>query len=267
MMSAPDATVAELFCYPVKGLSPQAKSALDVSVDRGLPGDRKFALALGTTCFDPLNPEPLEKGSFLMLRRNDSLAKLSTWFDQDIGKLTIGQPDGTSFAFDLDDPEERRALESFFAGYIGDACAGRPRLVEAEGHKFTDVSVMSPAMMRAVSVVNLASVRDLGERSGASLHPLRFRGNIHVEGLAPWVELDWVGQEVTIGSARFRCVLRTKRCAAIDVDPMTGRRDTNLTRALVSIYGHPDCGVYLEVMIQGTMQVGDRVSLEAPAVS
>ena len=266
-MSALKATVAELFCYPVKGLSPQAEPALDVSTDRGLTDDRRFALALATTRFDPADPEPLEKGCFLMLRRNDSLAKLSTRFDGATGLLTVCQPDGTRLVFYLKSSEGRVALEDFFADYLGDACVGRPRLVEAEGHKFTDISVISPAMMRAVSVINLAWVRDLGERYGEPLNPLRFRGNIHVDGLVPWAELDWVGRDVMIGSARFRCVLRTKRCPAIDVDPTTGRRDTNLTRASVSLYGHPDCGVYLEVIGEGTVQVGDKVSLEAHAAA
>ena len=196
-----------------------------------------------------------------MLRRDTSLAALRTRFEAS-GHLTIETPNGSPIRADIETPDGRAAVEDFFLAYLGDACGGRPKLVRAEGHKFTDVSVISPAMMRAMSMINLASVRELAARYGQDLDPLRFRANIHIDGLAPWAELDWVGRELSIGSARFRCALRTKRCAAIDVDPRSARRDTNLPKALMKIYGHPDCGVYLEVLKSGTLGVGDRLRLD-----
>lgn len=259
-------SVSELFHYPIKGLSPQSNRFLEVTAENGLVRpDRRFALALGTTQFDPNHPEPLDKGYFLMLRRDESLAALKTVFEAETGCLTIIKPDGAIFAANIEEPAGCEAVEDFFADYLGAACQGRPKLVEAAGHKFTDVSVISPAMMRAVSVINLASVRDLEERYGRPVHPLRFRANIHLDGLAPWEELGWVGRDVAIGSARFRCVLRTRRCAAIDVDPETGRRDTALPKAIFSNYGHPDCGVYFEVCRDGTVEVGDDVICEEAA--
>ena len=255
------ARVAELYRYPIKGLSPQAELSLDLVAGEGLPADRRFALALGSTTFDPAAPELLDKGHFLMLRRDESLAALDTRYDAGSARLAIVEPDGATFEADLSTADGRAATERFFHDYIGEACEGRPRLVEAEGHKFTDISVVSPRMMRAISVVNLASVRDLAEHVGRPLDPLRFRANIHVEGVAAWAELEWVGRDVAIGEARLRGVLRTKRCAAIDVDPRTGARDTNLPRALVKSYGHPDCGVYLEVLRSGTIRPGDGLRL------
>ena len=115
-------------------------------------------------------------------------------------------------------------------------------------------------MMRAVSVINLATVRDLQERCGRRVDPLRFRANIYVDGIAAWEEFGWLERDVTIGAMRFRCVQRTRRCAAVDVDPETGARDMALPKALMSNYGHPDCGVYLEVLADGTVAVGDAVA-------
>ncbi len=253
------AAVASLYRYPVKGLSPQPEASLDLVAGEGLPLDRRFALALGSTIFDPAAPEPLDKGHFLMLRRDDKLAALRTDLDGRTGHLTIVDPGGPTITADIETSEGRATIEDFFLDYIGDACNGRPALVSAEGHKFTDVSVISPAMMRAVSLINLASVEDLAMRCGQPLHPLRFRANIYIRGLAPWEELDWVGREVMVGAAACRGVRRTKRCAAVDVDPETGLRDTNLTKALVSHYGHPDCGIYLEVLEGGTVRLDDAV--------
>ncbi len=250
-------TIAALYRYPVKGLSPQAEDHLAVTAAAGLADDRRFALALGTTVFDPEHPLPLEKGHFLMLRRNEALAALATRFEG--GTLSIAAPRRDALVADLRTPEGRASVERFFDDYVGDASEGGTRLVEGAGHKFTDVSHLSPAMMKAVSVVNLASVRDLARRSGLAIDPLRFRANIHLEGLPAWAEMDWLDHDVAIGSARFRCVRLTQRCGAIDVDPATGARDMNLTKALVSLYGHPYCGVYLEVVGDGAFDLGAAV--------
>lgn len=259
--TAPMPHVAGLYRYPIKGLSPQPEPSLDMVVGEGLPADRRFALALGSTSFDPAAPEPLDKGFFLMLRRDEALAALKTRYDAKSGQLSIAKPDGDVVEADLGLEAGREIIERFFHAYIGKACSGQPRLVKAEGHKFTDISVISPEMMRAISVINVASVRDLAARYGRPLDPLRFRANIHLDGVAAWDELAWVGRELSIGHARLRGVLRTRRCAAIDVDPTTGVRDTHLPKALVQTYGHPDCGIYLEVLESGTIELGDTVRL------
>ena len=251
--------VAGLYRYPVKGLSPQPERWLDLVAGEGLPFDRRYAVALGSTTFDPGAPEPLDKGHFLMLRRDTTLAALRTEVASDSTRLTIAEPGGTTISADLDTAEGRATVEAFFLDYIGEACEGRPKVVAADGHKFTDVSVISPAMMRAVSVINLASVSELAARAGQPLDPLRFRANIYIDGLAPWEELDWVGKEITVGKVRCRGVRRTKRCAAVDVDPQTAVRDTNLAKTLVQTYGHPDCGVYLEVLAGGRVTLDDAV--------
>lgn len=248
--------VAQLFRYPVKGLSPQAESSVAIVAGEGLPGDRRFALALGGTKFDPAAPEPLDKGHFRMLRRDTALASLRTHFDPGSERLTIVEADGTEIVADLRTEHGRTITEDFFHAFLG---GDRPHLVEAPGHKFTDVSVISPEMMRAVSMINLASVRELSARCGTNLDPRRFRANLYIDGLTAWKELDWVGREVAIGSTRLRCVLRTKRCAAVDVDPVTARRDTHLPKDLMRNYGHPDCGIYLEVIEGGLLRIDDKL--------
>lgn len=184
------AAIADLYRYPVKGLSPEPLTTMALSATQGLPFDRDYALALGTTAFDPNRPEPLDKGYFLMLRNNEALAALRTRLDHNTHRLTIEHAERAPFSADLSTPEGRAEAETYFAEYLGAATKGPPRVVRAEGHKFTDASVLSPVMMRAVSVINLASVRALEAATGRDLDPLRFRGNIHLDGLEPWVELD-----------------------------------------------------------------------------
>src|SRR5205085_5939434 len=104
-----------------------------------------------------------------------------------------------------------------------------------------------------------ASLRELARHTGAPVHPLRFRGNLYVDGLPAWAEFDWVGKPVSGGSARFEAVARIDRCAATNVNPDTAERDMKIPRTLVDTYGHPDCGIYLRVTAGGTMKAGDTI--------
>jgi uncharacterized protein YcbX len=254
-------SVVHLYRYPVKGLSPEALPSLSLSKDLGLAWDREFAIALGTTVFDEADPQPLDKGFFLMLRSNAELAALATRFDPASNMLTI-ERDGNVLEAGLDTQAGRAAVEEFFASYLGPATKGWPRLVRSQGHKFTDASVMSPVMMRAISVINMASVRALEEAVGATVHPLRFRGNIYLEGLEPWEELAWKDRVLSIGGVRFKGLERTPRCGAVNVNPVTAARDLNLPKSLMQSFGHMDLGIYLQVLSDGALAIGDEVFAE-----
>ena len=251
--------VIRLHRYPVKGLSAEPLDCLRLYERQGIPRDRQYALALGTTAFSADAPEPLDKSHFLMLRSFETLAMLQTRLDSETEILTVRRDNQEQLRADLSTEAGRGAAETFFTGYVGEAARGRIRLVSAAGHKFTDVSVTSPVMMRAVSVINLATLRALQEAAGMVLHPLRFRANIYIDGLRPWEELDWIGQDVRIGGMRLHQASPTRRCAAIDVNPLTGQRDTALVRAIMHQYGHPNVGIYLQIVEDGQVHVGDEV--------
>jgi uncharacterized protein YcbX len=254
--------VAALHRYPVKGLSAEPLAFLDLTAADGLAHDRAYALALGTTRFDADHPVALDKGHFLMLRANEALASLRTRLDPATLVLELARDGTAPLRFDLSAPEGRHAAETFFTAFAGPAAQGGIRLVSAPGHRFTDVGKTSPAMMRAVSAINLATVRALEAATAREIHPLRFRANIHLDGIEPGAELGWVGREVRIGALRLRGAKRTRRCAAIDVNPLTAARDAQLTKAIVRAFGHPDLGVYLEVAEDGRIAVGDAVEVE-----
>jgi uncharacterized protein YcbX len=248
--------VTALYRYPVKGLSAEPTASLELRAGEGVPMDREFALALADTAFDEAAPEPFAKTYFLMLMRHEKLAALSTKFDAAAEHLTIVKDGDTLLEASVTEPTGRAAIAEFFAAYIG---VDRPRLVRAAGHKFTDVSVVSPVMMRAVSVINLASVRALEQSLGRTLDPLRFRANIYFDGLPAWSELDWTDKDITIGPVRLRGTLRTRRCAATNVNPSTALRDENLPAALMRHFGHPDMGIYLDIVSSGSVSIDDPV--------
>jgi hypothetical protein len=131
---------------------------------------------------------------------------------------------------------------------------GRPRLVSAPGHMFTDNAT------KYVSLINLASVADLERRLGQPVDPLRFRANLYVADLPAWREFDWLGRELGAGDIGFHVAERIDRCAATNVDPASGVRDLNLPLTLRKTFGHIDCGVLLRVIRGGDLEVGQAIA-------
>jgi uncharacterized protein YcbX len=127
--------------------------------------------------------------------------------------------------------------------------------VDARGEfRFTDHP------LGQVSIINLASVRDLSAKMGVEVDPLRFRGNLYVEGWPAWAENDWEGRELMVGWARATVFKPIVRCAAPDVDPATGVADLEITKALHANYGHLLCGVYVRMTTAGRVGLGDAAT-------
>lgn len=247
--------IADICRYPVKGLSAEHMGRVAVSVGEGLPLDRAFALAQGSTRFDPAAPEHLPKTHFLMLMRDERLAALETAYDEASGVFSVRRHGREVVRGSLATSAGRAAIEQFFAAYMGDEARGAPKLVRAPGHMFSD----TPA--KVLSLINLASVRDLERVVGRPVHPLRFRANLYFDGGTAWEEFAWVGRRLEIGGARLEVVDRIERCAATDVDPVTGARDMNLPRTLARGFGHVDMGVYAAVTAAGEIAVGASLDL------
>jgi uncharacterized protein YcbX len=242
--------------YPVKGLSPEPLTRTDLAPGQTVPFDRMYAIENGPSGFDPANPAYFPKQRFLMLMRNARLAELRTRFDDQSHLLTIRAENREAARGNLKTPEGRAAIERFFEEHCADELRGPPKVLAAAGHSFSDVA------KKVVSIINLASVADLENAIGAPVNPLRFRGNLHVEGWPAWRELDLVGSEIAVGeSVRLKIVKRIVRCAATEVDPDTGIRDLEVPRTLMKVWGHMDCGVYGEVIAGGPVAVGDSVAV------
>jgi len=252
-------TIHGLYHYPVKGLSPQPLDYVELQVGQGFPFDRLFGFARHDSGFDPAHPQPLPKTHFLMLMRDERLAELQTHFDGPSHRLSVKSQGRTELEADLSTKDGVDASQAFLAAWLNKGSDETPRFVHAAPHRFTDVSVVSPQMMNAVPVINLASVRELGVRIGQEVNPLRFRANIYFDGWPPFAELDLVGRTITLGGIAMRVLLRTRRCAATEVDPATGQRDIPIPRLIHKHFGHADMGVYAEVLATGALHPEDSI--------
>src|SRR5215475_6320406 len=236
-MSDRQASVHAIYRYPIKGLSAEPLRRTRLAPGKTIPADRRYAIENGPSGFDPAAPSYLPKIRFLMLMRNERLAR---------GNLSTA--------------EGRGAIETFFAGFCADELRGPPRVLQADGHSFSDVA------RKVVSIINLASVAAVEDAVGAPVDPLRFRGNLYVTGWPAWHEFELLGCEIAVGAgARLKIVKRIERCAATNVDPRTGLRDLAIPRTLAQVFGHSDCGVYAEVVTGGEILLGDAVRATAAA--
>ena len=242
--------------YPVKGLSAQPAEALELEEGRPVPGDRVFAIEDGPSGFDPEHPRHLPKYKFLTLMRHPRLAGIASRYNVATGVLELERDGHLVAAGDLCGSAGRQAIEHFLMEEFGEVARGALRIVRAPaGMAFTDVAE------GAVSLINLASIRTIAARAGRrDLDAGRFRANIGVDGLPPWGEVDLIGREIGLGTARLRVTEAIERCAATHADPRRGLRDLDLVGLMQREFGHSVCGVYAEVIRAGIVRTGDAMA-------
>lgn len=250
--------VTHLYRYPVKGMAASELQHVDLTVGGAFPYDRAFALAHASTGVDKTKPHWAPAHNFIMLKRDDRLAQLGLDFDDDTTTLTVTRRGKPVSRGSLNDQMGKTVLESFLAGFLPQGPRGNPKILEApEGVRFADREPLS------VSIINLASLKDIERVMRKPIDPLRLRANIYIDGTPAWTENTWVGKTIKIGGVLLEVVEQIERCAATNVDPATGNRDMNIPVTLQNGFGHRQCGVYARVASDGKITVGDNV--DAPA--
>jgi len=250
-------TLARLNVTPVKGTALQHPDGVHLTA-LGIPWNRRFFLVdADGRLFSGANLGPL--------------VSVGAALDEAADTLTIRFPDGaevTGSAVALGtghvtDMWGRPVPGRFVEGPLGTAIGehlGRPlRLVRA------DAEGDGPDVQR-LTLVSLASVQELGARSGRSdLDSRRFRINLELDGCVPFEEDGWAGQRVRIGGAVVRVLGQVPRCVVTTQDPETGLKDFDALKRITEIRpmmpdrGGVPFGMYAEVEEPGWAAVGDVV--------
>jgi hypothetical protein len=253
----PTATVARLNVTPVKGTRLAHPSTAELT-PQGIPGNRRFFLVD-------------ERGNLASCTDVGGLMPVAADWDARREMLAVTLPDGRrveaasdrlggAHVTDFDGkPVPGRFVEGPIAGALSEALGQPVRLVRAD--REGDGPDVHP-----VTLVGLASVRDLGSRHGRpDLDPRRFRMNLELDGLAPFEEEGWSGRHIRAGGAVLAVLGQVPRCVATTRDPATGDRDFDTLRYLAAYRplmaaprGVP-FGMYAQVVVPGTLSVGDPV--------
>ncbi len=231
--------VAGLWRYPVKSMGSEALAAVEVSW-HGFAGDRRWAFVQNRLTHSGF--------PWLTLRERNDMSHYHP-----------------SFA-DPTRPDKSPTLVRTPAGEIRDVAD--PTLAEE----------LSPDGVRVIrqdrgifdtfplSLITTRTIAKLGETAGVTLDVQRFRPNILVEAVdaLPFVEDDWMGCVLLIGSMRMRVDKRDGRCIVITIDPVTTERNPEILRTVAK--DRQGClGVYGTTVEPGRIALNDPVHIELPS--
>lgn len=244
--------VAHLVRHPIKSAGYELVDAAVMAPDTAFPFDRVWAVAhAAARLTDP--PTWAEKLQFLRGWASAELMTIRSSSRPEAGEITLSHPRRPTETFRPDDAADAARLIDWLRPLWP---ANRPepaRIIKVPGQALTDQD------QPLVSINSLSSLADLSARIGQDLSIHRFRGNIWIKGWPPLAELDLIGQEITIGTARLRVEEPIGRCRATGANPETGAQDADTMAALAAGYGHTDFGVFARVIAGGTVRTGDEV--------
>lgn len=245
------ATVRALWRHPIKSHGREAMHRLPLTAGQTIPWDRRWAVEHEAARTDGTGW--VRCANFSIGAKIPALTAIDARCDEAAGTVTLSHPELEDLTFDPD--QEAQALLDWVQPLMPANRARSTRIVRVEGRGMTDTDYPS------VSLLNLASHADLGARMGVDLSPLRWRCNIHLDGLAPWSELDLIGRRLSIGTAELTLREPIIRCKATTANPANGVRDADTLSALRTFRGHQNFGVYAEVTRSGEVAIDDTVVL------
>ncbi|MCX8500382.1 MAG: MOSC domain-containing protein [Alphaproteobacteria bacterium] len=258
--------ISDLYHYPIKGFSAQRVAQAQLKPNAGFPGDRQWGFAKPGDRIDPMIPSSTAKNRFYQLLQHERLAELRSEFDDETQQLTLWHRGQLLVSEVLTSAAAAQRVTTVIGKFLELPPDEQPQLAHAGLHQFTDSAASTLQLHGAwrknsIALVGLSSVADLAARSGRAVDPLRFRSNLYFSGFPAFAELEWLGREITLGSARLKIFERTARCMATEVEPQTGIRDLPVVKLLKQFYDHTDMGVYGAVVEAGEIKAGDELRL------
>jgi uncharacterized protein YcbX len=245
------ARVGALWRHPIKAHGREALTRVALPRGGTIPWDRRWAVAHEEATTSAAGWAPCR--NFTRGAAAPQLMAVSAASHEAEGSVTLRHPARPDLTFDPDGDEQ--AFLDWVRPLMPENRAQPARIVRAAERGMTDTDFAS------ISIINLASGRDLGQMMGQEIDPLRWRGNILLDGMEPWTERDWIGQTLRIGGAELEVREHIVRCLATTANPATGERDADTLGALKVHRGNQEFGLYAVVTRGGDVAVGDRVEV------
>lgn len=245
-------SVTALWRYPIKSHGRERLARFDLVEGGTVPFDRHWAVTHAQSKFDPAKPEWVMCRNFMIGSQNPRLAALSARLDEAEGRVTLTDAELGDFTFRPDDPGEAAGFLDWIRPFAADPDRVATGIARLGTRGITDTDFPS------VSIMNEATHRAVSQKFGRPLERERWRGNIWLEGLAPWEEFDLIGRRIRIGEAVIEIAEPVGRCKHTMANPVTGRRDADTLAVLREGWDHQDFGVYGVVVEGGAVREGDR---------
>lgn len=257
------ARLASIHRFPVKSIGGETLAEAALTPRAALPGDRRFAL-LHQAALHHLDGGRLRKwlpkSAFVRGAAAAPLQAVKGGWDS--AALHLTHPDLPDLRFDpMAEPE---ALAVWVAPLWADSGKAPPaRLVEVEPDAAADraAQALTDVKQPWVSILSLSSLAALEGQLGRPLGRDRWRGNLWIDGWAPYAERDLRLNRIRIGEVELKLTERIGRCAATSADTDTGHLDGDMPADLERLFDHSDFGIYAEVRQGGTIRPGDPVEV------
>ncbi len=243
--------VDQIWRFPVKSLGSERISKAIFKKDKTLVGDRIWALTYENSRFDLKHPTWYPSQVFLRCTIAPLFAAVHTKINSEDNTITFSHPSLESIRLNLEHESHRQQFVNWVLPICPQNGPKPSELCRVPERGITDTEYPS------VSLNSMSSLRDLSKRVGVSLNPQRFRGNIWIEGLEPWSELEFVGKEVKVGEVRLRVIEPIIRCNTTKTNEATGIRDVDTLSALENAFGHKNFGIYCKVLSDGEVNISD----------
>ncbi|MGI1663986.1 MOSC domain-containing protein [Palleronia sp. KMU-117] len=243
--------LAQIWRHPLKALGREGLSEARLEPAKWLPFDRLWAVEhAAAKPGDGWRP----KANFLRGVSAPALMAVTARLDEVARRLSLDHPEAGRVEIAPDDPRDWPMFLDWLTRIWPADLPAPTAVAAARDAHLTDV----PEPW--ISINGLSSHRAVEGRVGHPLSIHRWRGNLWIDGLAPWEEFEWPGREIRIGAAVLRVEERITRCKATMANPDTGRRDVDTLAALRS-WDHQDFGVYASVVEGGKVRPGDKVEV------
>jgi len=258
------ATISSINYCPVKSVSFQTIEKCEIKKDIGITGDRIFAFAkdLDLEQVKLFEKNPAErKGKWnkvLTLKNSPTLNKYNFIFKDE--KLSLILKDKEILTVDINELNERKKLSEKIIE-LEDSFKQPISLMKNNDFPFFDTSISNKVdFVNSVSLLNIESINDFQKKIDKKIETSIFRGNICVDGIEPWKEMEWIGKIIKINNVSFKVEKSIPRCVAINLKPKSDDNSLNLLQLLKKTYNHFDMGIYLTALDDGEISVGSTIN-------
>ena len=253
--------VSSIHYCPVKSLSFQSVNSCNIKKDLGIINDRIFAFSRGLDLekakLIEKNPKERKLNFLLTLKNSPVLNKYNFIYNKNNLSLTLNDEELISISTDKD---EDKSLLSNKLVQLENSLKTPISLLKNEEFPFFDTT-NSNNIFNSLSLINLNSIKDFEKKINQKIELQRFRGNFYVEGIESWEERNWINKIIKINKVSFKVEKNIPRCVAINLKPKTEDNSLNLLQALKKTYNHFDMGLYLTVLNDGEVSVGDKIEI------
>ena len=248
--------IHELWHFPVKGFGGNQMLLAKLQQGGYFPNDRRFAISIGSKKTAAASEGTwFRKAHFLQLMSHELLAEYSCRYgDATNYRLELLHQGAICLSIDPTQPTDCQRFEDFFFTLLGNKLRGKPRLMTMKNQAYSDQSTA------LISIASNASLDAFAEATNTKSDSRRFRINIIIDGDTPFAEAALIGTTLRCGDALLLVKETVGRCAAINVDPATAKRNpVDYVRFMKARFGHSNLGIFAEVINGGIIRVGDRL--------